>query len=204
MALVVSGRIAHRHLQPDALRGALETRLPTLTVGIPDFFVERNACRIEFFCNTTTSLDYTITLKAGGVSAPAAVALLVRETDSVNAVVLSALRESGTAHIEYCLLEDDRSRTSLLSWSPHPSPLTSRPAKVSYVLCVALLLLGVFLIYQQLQQPIQPGREFNILSLALTLGLPALTLPMPFVFEHLRPKDRTRWIFAGGNGGAWS
>lgn len=202
LALVVSGRISHAHLQPDALRGALEERLPRLTIGIPDFFVERDACRVEFFCNSTTTLDYTIALKSGSSPAPAAVALLVRETDSINAVIISTLGKSGRAQVEYCLLEDDRSRTSLLSWSPYPAPLKSRPAKVSYLICLALLLLGFFLICQQFQQPHQPGMEFNILSLALTMGLPALTLPLPFLFEHLRNVETARWVFSGGNGGA--
>jgi hypothetical protein len=177
MALVVSGQVRHRHMQPNQVHAALRRRLPGLRVGAPDFAVDRSNCRVQFFCNTSSTLDFTIVLKSNPGPAPAAVAVLVRETESLNAMLLQALgRRFRRAKVEYCLLEDERSRSGLLNWVWEP-PLSSRPAKLSYILCFALLILAGILVRGQLQQPPSASRNFNIVSLILAICLPALTLP---------------------------
>jgi len=202
LALVVSGQVRHRHLQPQKVEELLRTRFPGLQTSAPDFSVDRTNCRVEFFCNTTSALDFTVTLNTSTNSATAAVALLVREADSVNAALNVAL--SGwlrAAETKYCVLEDHRSRSSLLIWSRN-RPLTSRAAKISYLLCVVLLTLGAALIYLQLQQPQTDTRDYNIISLALAIGLPVLAIPLPFVLEHFKSKDSSQWLFSDSTGGA--
>lgn len=83
MALVVSGQVRHRHMQPDQVHTALGKRLSGLLVRAPDFSIERTHCRILFFCNTSSTLDFTVELKTSAKLVPADVATLVRETESL-------------------------------------------------------------------------------------------------------------------------
>jgi hypothetical protein len=201
VALVVSGQVRHRHMQPDQVHTALSGRLPGLLVSAPDFSIDRSDCRVQFFCNTSSTLDFTVELKAGSRPAPAAVAALVRESESLTDVLVSALgRRFRKAEVTYCLLEDERSRSRLLSWT-WEAPLASRPAKLSYFLCVGLLILAAVLVKGLLQQPASDSRNYNIISLLLAICLPALTLPLPFVFEHLKSRGSGRWIFSQMGGG---
>jgi hypothetical protein len=189
MALVVSGQARHRHMQPAQVHAALQRHLPGLVVSALDFSIERANCRIDFFCNTSSTLDFTVTVTAGAVPAPAAVALLVRETDSVTDVLTKALsRRLGKAELQYCVLEDERSRSGLLTWVRQEPPLASRPAKLSYLICLPLLILAAILVRGQLEQPRSDARDYNVLSLILAIGLPALTLPLPFLFEQLKTR----------------
>lgn len=74
--------------------------------------------------------------------------------------------------------------------------MSSRPAKLSYLICLALLILAGILVYVQLQQGPSEARDYNIVSLVLAVGLPALTLPLPFIFEHLKSRGAGRWSFS--------
>lgn len=197
MALVVSGQIKHPPMQPSDVHASLRTQLPGLTISGLDFAIDLNNCKVEFFCNTTSTLDFTVTVPASGLPVPAAVALLVRETDALTSALISSLGgRFRRAEVKYCLLEDHRSRSELLSWSEEESPMTSRPAKLSYVISVLLIVLAIFLVKGQLDQPQSDARDYNVLSLILAIGLPALTLPLPFIFEQLRPRIRGRWTFS--------
>ena len=200
MALVVSGQLRHSHMQPDQVHFALSKRLPGLLVTAPEFSIERNDCRVQFFCNTSSILDFTVELKASGKPAPAAVAVLVRETEIITDALAGALgKRFRKAQVKYCLLEDEHSKSRLLSWASE-NPLTSRPAKLSYFLCIALLILAFFLARGQLQQPASDSRNYNIISLLLAICLPALTLPLPFVFEHMQSRGIGRWTFSQNGG----
>jgi hypothetical protein len=201
MALVVSGQVRHRHMQPDQVHAALRKHLPGLLVSAPDFAVDRSTCRVRFFCNTSSILDFTVVLKSNPGPAPAAVAVLARETEILNATLTEALgRRFRRAKVEYCLLEDERSRSGLLSWAWEP-PLSSRPAKFSYILCFGLLILAGILVRGLLRQPPSASRSYNIISLILAICLPAFTLPLPFVFEHLKSRGNGRWVFSQTGGG---
>lgn len=201
MALVVSGQVRHRHMQPHQVHAALGKRLPGLLISAPDFSIDHSDCRVQFFCNTSSALDFTVELKAGNKPAPAAVAALVRETESLTDVLAESLgKHFRKARVTYCLLEDERSRSRLLSWG-WETPLTSRPAKLSYFLCVVLLILAVVLVRGLLRQPASDSRNYNIVSLLLAICLPALTLPLPFIFEHLKSRGSGRWTFSQNGGG---
>ena len=196
MALVVSGQVRHRQMEPGQVHAALGKHLPGLLISAPDFSVDRANCKVGFFCNTSSTLDFTVTVTAGTGPAPATVALLVRETESLNAVLTKALTGGlRKARVQYCVLEDERSRSNLLTWAWEPT-LWSRPAKLSYVLCIALLILAGILVHGLLQQAPSDARSYNIVSLILAIGLPALTLPLPFVFEHLKSRGDGRWQFS--------
>jgi hypothetical protein len=201
MALVVSGQVRHRHMQPEQVHTALSKRLPGLLVSAPDFSIERTDCRVQFFCNTSSTLDFTVELKASGKPAPAAVAVLVRETEILTDALVDALgRRFRKAQVKYCLLEDEHSRSRLLSWISD-APLTSRPARFSYLLCIGLLILAAVLVKGQLHQAASDSRNFNIISLLLAICLPALTLPLPFIFEHMQSRGTGRWTFSQNGGG---
>lgn len=196
MALVVSGQVRHRQMQPEQVHDTLRKRLPGLLVSAPDFSVDRSSCKVQFFCNTSSTLDFTVTLKSSRGPAPASVAMLVRETESLNSVLIDALgRWFRRAEVRYCLLEDERSRSSLLRWSWDP-PLRSRPAKLSYILCLGLLILAAILVRGLFQDTPTASRNYNIISLILAICLPALTLPLPFIFEHLKSRGSGRWLFS--------
>jgi TRAP-type C4-dicarboxylate transport system permease small subunit len=92
-------------------------------------------------------------------------------------------------------MEDERSLSPLLTWASEP-PLSSRPAKVSYFIGLIFVVLAGFLIYGQFQQPQSAGRDFNILSLGIAIGLPALSVPLPFVLEHFKSRETGRWSFS--------
>jgi hypothetical protein len=202
MALVVSGQVRHRNMQPEEVHVNLSKRLPGLLVSAPDFSVDRSSCSVRFFCNTTSTLDFTVIPKSNPGPAPAAVAVLVRETESLNAALIEALgRRFQRARVEYCLLEDERSRSGLLNWTWDP-PLSSRPAKLSYILCGLLLILAGILVGGLLKQTPSASRNYNILSLIIAICLPALTLPLPFLFEHLKSRGSGRWLFSQGGGSA--
>ena len=196
MALVVTGQVRHRQLQPDQVMQALQTRLPNIVAASEDFQVQRPLSTIKFFCNNTCMLDFTVTIAATNLPAPATVAVLVRETDALNAVLVPALSKSfRRAEVEFCVMEDQRSRKELLSWKREP-PLTSRPARLSYLICFLLLTLGTLLIYKQFEQPPSDARTYNVVSLALAVGIPVIAIPLPFLFEHMKVKETGRWSVA--------
>jgi hypothetical protein len=196
MTLVVSGRVRHCQMQPAKVHALLRKRLPGLQVSGLDFSVDRRSCTVGFFCNASSILDYTVTAKSGSSSPPALVAALARETDGLNEVLREALtRPFRRARVEFCLIEDERSRSGLLHWT-REQPLSSRPAKLSYGLCLALLVLAGVLVHNTLHQAPGVERSNNITSLLLAICLPAVLLPLPFVFEHLKVRGTGRWIFS--------
>lgn len=162
---------------------------------------------MEFFCNTTSALDFTVTPKSNTVPAPATIAILVREAESLNEVLLKALGNRALARpfqrpsINYCYLEDERSRSRLLDWS-WEKPLKSRPAILSYALCVGLLIIAGFIVRGLLRQAPSASRNYNIVSMIAAICLPALTLPLPFFYDHLRSRRRGRWVFSQTGGGS--
>ena len=136
MPLMVSGRVHHHHMHPDRVRAKLSERLPGLLVRTPEFALEQNGCKIEFFCNTTSTLDFTVTRIAASGPAPAAVTDLAREAQNINSAVLRALgRKFRKAEFGYCYIEDEKSRSSLLTWV-RTEPLKSRPREtVVFAMC---------------------------------------------------------------------
>lgn len=199
MALLISGQITHRHMAPEDVEAALKRHIPGLVVGPPDFSVERNLCRAEFFRNTTSTLDFNVVM-VNSTPPHAALALLSREAETLSAALVGALsRRLRKAELQYCRLEDQRSRSPILIWTKD-SPLTSRAAKLSYGICLILLILGGVFVRDLLEQPPSVDRDYDVLSLVLAIGLPALTLPLPFVFEYVRGRGSGRWIFGNPGG----
>lgn len=201
MALVISGRVHHRHMPEHKIEKVLRKQFPGLVIGYPDFSASRSGCRVEFFCNSATVLDFTIVITSTSKATPAAITLLVREAEALISALTKALsRPFGKYALSYCHLEDQGSRNILLTWS-NEAPLTSPAARLSYAICVVLLIICAVLVYGQLQLPQNNGRDYDIMSLIVAIVLPALTVPLPFVFEHIRNRQTTRWLF-GTKGGA--
>jgi hypothetical protein len=180
-------------MQPREVHNVLKQHIPGLIVTNPDFSVERNNCKIEFFCTTTTTLDFTVTPRTSGGPLPAGVAVLTREAQWISDVLLSRLKK---AEFGYCKLEDKTSKSNLLSWIAEPRPLLSRPAKYSYIICGILLAVAAILSYIMMQQPSGDTRTDNVILLLLAICLPAATLPLPFFFEHLKSRGKKgRWVY---------
>ncbi len=195
MALVATGQLHHQRMTPAQVKSALDPHFPGLAIGGPDYYLERPNCRVEFFCNNSSTLDFTVTSMAGSLPAPATVALLVREVESLQRGLAAGLsRRFAKARVQYCLLEDERSRSVLLQWQ-RDSPLLSAGAKLAYCLSVVLLVITAILVAWLLRQPRDPTRDYNLVSLVIAMSLPALTLPLPFVFEWLRARGSSRWAF---------
>lgn len=196
MALVVSGQIRHGKRQPSDVENDLKDYFPSLVnITAYDFVVDRINCRIKFTYNNSSTLDFSVTVTSPEVTAPAAVALLIRETDSLNLVLAKALSSRfNRARMQYCFLEDDPSMAQLLSWTDD-RPLKTSAASFSYVLTFLLAILCFFLIKGQLGQPPSDTRTYNIISLAVGIAIPAIAIPLPFLFEHLRRKESGRWYF---------
>ncbi|WP_152563789.1 hypothetical protein [Actinomadura welshii] len=200
MALVVSGQVRHSQRQPSDVEAKLRTHFPSLAnLSGYDFAVDRVDCRVQFTCNNSSTLDFNviITNAAASSAAPAAVALLIRETNSLNLVLAKAMGgRFRKAQVEYCYLEDDPSRAKLLRWISD-RPLWSAAAKFSYILVALLAILGYILIKGQLGQPPSGDRTYNIVSLVIGIALPALAIPLPFLFQHLSNRENGRWFFEG-------
>lgn len=193
MAWVVSARVRHRDLEPAQVQSALENRIPSLTSGGTDFLAEYSNVRVEFFCNSSNILDYTLTCATNRPAAPS-LAILTRECEPLNEAVLRALSgRISKAELSYCLLEDGRTMTHLASWVKSQSPLRSRAAKVSYVLVLILLALAAVLAYPQLQHASAEARTSGIISLATSIVLPALMIPLPFLFAHFDRRSLGSW-----------
>lgn len=200
MALIISGQVHHRHLSPSEVKAALQRRIPHIQVGGDDFLAEMRHCRVEFFCNDTRTLDYNISLIPKR-SLPAAVKILLRETEAVNISILESLSSiRGKATVNYCHLEDEQSTIRLFAWHTDTTPLKSRSAKLAYFVSLLLLALGWLLVDRQLQLDPYEGREFNIVTLILTIGIAVSAILLPFVFAHIE-RRRNRWQLAydGGN-----
>jgi len=196
MTLVVSGRVRHCQMLPDKVHDLLRKHLPGLQVSGLDFSVDLKSCTVGFFCNASSILDYTVTAKAGNLPPPALVAALARETDGLNDVLRKALtRPFRRARVEFCLIEDERSASRLLYWI-RERPLLSRPAKFSYVLCFALLVLAGVLVDNTLHQKQGVERSNDITGMLLAICIPVVLLPLPFFFEHLNVRGTGRWAFS--------
>jgi hypothetical protein len=202
MPLVVTARVLHREMDRDRVYAVLRKHIPGLLVSTPDFSADRSDCKVEFLCNTSTTLDFTVTLKSSTGPASAAVAILTRESQSLNSAVLKALgRPFQKAKLAYCYLEDGRSRSKLLYWV-WEKPLSSRPAKLSYILSIALLIIGSVLVYLMFKQKPSDSRTDSIISLVVAICLGVLVLPIPFVNEHLRLRGNGRWVFSHDGDGS--
>lgn len=198
MGLVVTGQVHHRELHPDKVREALSGHISDLTVGDLDFYVERKEYKVQFFCNNSRTLDFAVLSTTGYVPAPAMVSLLVRETESLRRALAAGLDSRvRKAKLNYCVLEDQRSRNVMLQWV-QDSPLKSAGARLSYLLSLILILSGLaVLAWLDLRPGIVTGRA-DMVAIAASILVPAMTLPLPFVFEWLRRGQVGRWIFVQG------
>jgi hypothetical protein len=196
VALVVSGQVRHATMTPDAVRRALAPHIPALGEGGLEFVVQRRNCEVTLFCNTASTLDFAISTTTGGLPTPGTVALLVREAESLHLSLRKGLRHKLRSPVlQYCVLEDERSRSQLLTMYTE-RPLSSSGAKVSYLLSGLLLVVATGLTLWLLDQPASQGRTYNVVALLVGLLPPALTLPLPFVWEWFRSRGTPRWLFA--------
>lgn len=205
MTLVVRGRVTHRELRPEQVEVALRKRLPALSASGLDFSVELATCKVEFFCNVSSMLDYTITAKSTKRPAPGLVVDLARETDTLHSVLLKSLGRRylpvQRPRVQFCRIEDNGSRSGLLRWT-RENPLWSRPAKFSYCIVLILIILAFTLIRNTLHQPASTTRNDYITSLILAVCIPAFLVPLPFFFEHFKARGSGRWIFSQGEEGS--
>lgn len=182
-------------MTPDEVYNALTPHIPALEVVGLEFAAKRKNCEITLFCNTGSTLDFSITTIGGGQTAPAAIALLVREAESLQSGLRDGLRRRYHApSLQYCILEDERSRSRLLAMVEEKH-LSSSGAKLSYALCALLILIATITVVWQVNVAPESDKNYNIVTLLAALILPALAIPLPFVFEWLKSRGNPRWYF---------
>jgi hypothetical protein len=202
MPLVVEGQVHHRAMHPDKVHAILGKQFPGLLVRTPEVSVDLVACRVEFFFNVNSITDFTVTTKSVPKQVMAATPALARDSHNINLILLKALgRPFQRARVKSCFLKDERSGGNLLHWVRDESPMKSRPAILSYVLCLALLVIAGILVHGLFRQTPSDSRNYNILSLILAITLPAITLPLPFVYAQLESR-KGRWTYAQNEGGS--
>ena len=203
MPLVVEGQMHHRAMHPDKVHAILRKHFPGLLVRPPEVSVDLGTSKVDFFCNITSVTDFTVTTKSASRPAIAATPVLARDSHNVNLVLLKALgRPFRRAEVKSCYLKDERSGSNLLHWAGEESPMKSRPAFFSYALCLALLVLAGILVQGLFRQAPSDSRNYNILSLILAICLPAITLPLPFVYSQLQSRGKGRWTYSQNEGGS--
>jgi hypothetical protein len=203
--ITVSGRIQHKHMDTTLLMKRVEECFPKLERSDADFVIPLADCRAEFFCTSSQSLDFRIAPSesdgAGRVTsskAVTAIEMLVRSTDTLWVGMRRALKVRRLRRypvLDRCVIEDTQSRSILLV-RDSLSPLRSPGAKVAYIISFLFCIIGLALILWQLSRR-QPAdsRIANVITIAVSLGIAALSTPLPIVINWRDWKRTFAWRY---------
>jgi hypothetical protein len=202
--ITVSGRVQHKEMDAQAIINLLRKAFPRLEPSDYDFVIPLNDCRAQFFCTSTRCLEFRIQPetssgpdRARSSKAVTAIEILVRSTDTLwdgmrNALGIKPFSRRPTLD---CVIEDTQSRTTLLV-RESASPLRSPGAKVAYVISAIFCAATAFLILWQIHTR-QPSKDriTNILTVLLSLGVAALTIPVPILVNWREWKKALNWRY---------
>jgi len=190
-------------MTPDAVRDRVKRSFPRVLPGGADFYIQLNDCKVEFFCSSTTVLEFSIIPTDAAnpnrtVRAVTAAELLVRSTDTIWHGLQKSLRcgvLGKRPKMDRCAIEDSQSRSTLLVRDDR-SPLVSPGAKVAYVASFLFAIVGAALIYWQLRDtgPVD-SQGANILSIALSLGVAAFSMPVPIFVNWIQWRKSLVWRY---------
>jgi hypothetical protein len=190
-------------MDPEILRMRVQNTFPQLEQSEGDFTISLPDCRAVFFCTHTGELDFQVTPLGSGANqaskAITAIEILVPSTDALweglrSSLRIGRLRKYPTL-IE-CAIKDAQSRTKLLV-RDSISPLLSSGAKLAYAISFLYCILGVVLVLWQLHiRESADIRTANILTVTLSLGIAAVSVPIPIVTNWREWKKSFSWRYA--------
>jgi hypothetical protein len=215
--VVVIGNLTHHQMDRLKLIQHLQTHFPTLALGSlrenaspqPDFSIQFRDCITEFFCNSTRNFDFVITVAPNNTQhgrqqerAVAATETLVLACENLLGDLTLALRRPHTRRkprLRLCKVQDPDSNSAILIRGT-PSPLTSPGGKLSIGLAIFWLIVAGALSWWQLRlhQPAD-SRRTNILAVGLSLGVAAVTTPLPIVTNWRDSKRNPAWRYKGAD-----
>jgi hypothetical protein len=215
--VVVTGSLAHHRMATAELVEHVRSAFPTLVPGgtrlnaspQPDFSVQIRDCLTEFFCDSTTSLDFTISVihsdsESGRQQerAVAATESLVRSCGTILDGLNVSLRRRYSRRkpkLELCIVEDPFSKSTILTRGT-VSPLRSAGAKWSFGLAVFwLIIAGILVWWQSRVHQSAESRLTNILTIGLSLGVAAISTPIPIVINWREWKRNPTWRYKGSD-----
>ena len=203
--ITVSGRIQHKDMDATALMKRVRKHFPKLEASDYDFTIPLVDCRAQFACENTGNLDFRIIPIASDSanttttsSAVTAIELLVRSSD----MLWRGVRKSLTTRylrrhpiLEQCRIEDTQTKFTLLTRDV--SPLRSAGAKVAYLMGVLFCAAIIALVLWQLRmRQSADTRTANILTIAVSLGVAAVTAPVPILINWRDWKRNLKWRYA--------
>ncbi|MEU6877963.1 hypothetical protein [Streptomyces sp. NPDC046712] len=196
--------IEHVEMDSAAVLTKVQTAFPRAAQGAMDFVVPLNDCEVEFYCTSTTALEFRVRASATGPSTSnsarsvTAVELLVRSTGVLWAGLEKALRgdgRKGRPTLARCVIEDPYSRGILLMCDME-SPLRSTGARVGYVFSAFFTIVGVALIVWQFLTPhTASDREANLLGISLSLFVAAISIQIPPIINWREWKKELSWKY---------
>jgi hypothetical protein len=202
--VIVTGRIEHSKMLPDVVLSRILKSFPKVKSGGSDFILPLPNCEVEFFCASTTSLEFSIspTNYKGKVSEVSnrtvtSAEVLIRATESLWTGLEGVLRASWHSRrprLKSCNLEDPHSLGVLLTRDTD-SPLCSPGAKFSWWASVLLVTLTVGLVIWQLHQPESDARTSNLLGIIIGLGGIAVGIPIPTLINWRNWKKSFVWKY---------
>lgn len=214
--VVINGSLTHHQMAPARLIECVRAHFPTLVPGgtsvsvnvQPDFSIQFKDCLAEFFCNSTTSLDFVLTLSRSDQRgrqqerAVAATESLVRTCENMLSGLTNALRRPYTRRkprLEMCIVEDPDSKSTILLRGT-ASPLRSAGAKFSFGLMLCWLIVAGGLTWWQIGvHQSADSRRANILAIGLSLGVAAISTPVPILINWREWKRNPMWRYKGAD-----
>ncbi|MFC4033857.1 hypothetical protein ACFO3J_20580 [Streptomyces polygonati] len=195
--------IEHAEMDSAALLAKIQTAFPRAALGGLDFLVPLNDCEVQFYCMSTSALEFRVKATASSSSGAnarsvTAVELLVRSTGVLWAGLEKALKvggRRGRPNLARCVIEDASYRGALLTCDM-TSPMRSTGARVSFGLAAIFTLVGIGLIIWQFSTPHSGSdREANVLGISLSLFVSAIALPVPIFINWREWKKELSWKY---------
>lgn len=215
--VVVTGSLTHYRMTTPQLIKYVRTHFPALVEGgtnansspTPDFSIQFKDCLAEFFCSSTASLDFTLSVIYGDTEserqhgrAVAATESLVRTCETMLSSLTVALRRPYSRRkprLGICRVEDPFSRSTILLRET-TSPLRSTGAAWSFGLTIFwLIVAGMLVVWQDHVHQSADSKHANILAIGLSLGVAAISTLIPVVINWREWKRNPLWRYKGSD-----
>ncbi|WP_214929840.1 hypothetical protein [Streptomyces sp. ISL-98] len=203
--IIVSGLVEHSQMDAAQVLAKVQSRFPRASAAGLDFVVPLMDCEAEFFCVSSTNLEFRVKALVAGAAAASsssrtvtAAEMLVRATESLWGGLEASLnsgRRRGRPTLVRCSIEDTQSRTTLLACET-VSPLRSSGAKLAFAIGAVLTLAAIVLIFWQTVTPhSKEARESNILGISISLFVSAGLVQLPIFANWIEWKKELSWKY---------
>ena len=213
--VVVFGSLTHRWMIPSDLMDHIKEHFPAVAPGSPradarvqpDFSIPFRDCVTEFFCTSNTNFEFVITYQHVNSRqgrqqerVVAATQSLVSACETVLEGLALTLRHPYTRrkpHLKFCNVKDSDSNSAMLERDME-SPLRSPGGRLSMGLAVFWVLVACCLTWWQVRlRQSTDVRSANILAIGLSLGVAAVTTPVPIFANWREWKRGPSWRYKG-------